>query len=1007
MFVKPGRYIRFNGEECEVIGTAAHSETLEELVVFRAQRDGGRLWARPAAMWNETVDLGGREARRFTHVDDIAPKAPVDNIELKAPVDDIAPKAPAGIHKYSAPSEKIKLFMSLFMGRDDVFAKRWENAKKGTAGYAPACNSAWSPQCPKSGGGKMRCGECPSQNFARFGESAAEKHLTGQMTVGAYPMFLDETCRFLAFDFDGKGKDYSPDALRRDVGAIRAACAEKGISMAVERSRSGQGIHFWMFFAENVPASTARKFGSCLITCAMDKNHSLSFKTYDRMIPAQDTLPKGGFGSLIALPLQKAPRAQGNSAFVDESFNAYPDQWSYLYGVKRYTLDETEAFIRQLSPSGELGDLRRDSEDEKPWEKKRPEPKLARSDFPDAAAIVSANLLHIDKSGFSSAALNALKRLAAFRNPDFYKAQAMRLSTFGKPRIISCSDETERYLSLPRGLADEVREILKGSGAEARFIDKTNGGRSIDVRFNGKLRGEQQQAADALLAHGNGILSAATAFGKTVIGAHLIAERRVNTLVLVHRTSLLAQWQSKLSEFLTIGEEPAAELTPKGRKRKKAAIGQIGGGKNNPSGIVDVAVMQSLVSGGEVKELVRDYGMVIVDECHHVSAFSFEQILKAVNAKYVYGLTATPARQDGHHPIICMHCGKIRYRVDAKEQADARPFEHFVIPRFTRFQKPARQEDGKWPITAIYSDIQDDEPRNSLILQDVISAVEQGRSPIILTERTGHVKYLAARLAQSVKNVISLTGGGTRKKSRETLQTVADIPGDEPFVLVATGKYAGEGFDMPRLDTLFLAMPISWKGTLQQYAGRLHRLYGGKKEVQVYDYVDVHVAMLERMYQKRLRGYASIGYKGKGSPQPLEEAHSIFDGRTFFPVYSADVLAAGSEILIVSPFVAKRRVLSALNYLAAAKAKVTVVTKPPENYAEKDRWKIAECMELLAQHGVAVKTRDRIHQKFAIMDQRVGWYGSINLLSYGASEESIMRIENPDIAGELLRGAQY
>ncbi|MDR3295924.1 MAG: DEAD/DEAH box helicase family protein [Clostridiales Family XIII bacterium] len=383
-----------------------------------------------------------------------------------------------------------------------------------------------------------------------------EKHLKGQMTAGIYPMFPDETCRFLVFDFDGKENDYSPEDLRRDANAIREVCGEKSISMAVERSRSGKGIHFWVFFAECIPVSTARKFGSSLITCAMNKHHELAFKTYDRMIPTQDTLPKGGFGNLIALPLQKMPREQGNSAFVDEEFNVYPDQWNYLSNVKKYSLEETESFIRILSPSGELGNLHRDSEDEKPWEKKKPNPKLEKTDFPDTVKIVSANQLYIDKSGFSSPALNALKRLAAFRNPEFYKAQAMRLSTFGKPRIISCSDETERYLCLPRGLLNEVSEILKDNEVDIQFADESNNGRSIDVRFNGALRGEQQQASDALLAHSNGILSATTAFGKTVVGAHLIAARKVNTLVLVHRTNLLSQWQSRLGEFLVIDEEP-------------------------------------------------------------------------------------------------------------------------------------------------------------------------------------------------------------------------------------------------------------------------------------------------------------------------------------------------------------------------------------------------------------------------------------------------------------------
>ena len=434
-------------------------------------------------------------------------------------------------------------------------------------------------------------------------------------------------------------------------------------------------------------------------------------------------------------------------------------------------------------------------------------------------------------------------------------------------------------MGLPRGLEDDVYKLLENNGAEIFRIDKTNAGREINVAFTGSLRGEQQQAADALLAYDNGILSATTAFGKTVVGAYLIACRKVNTLVLVHLTSLLSQWVERLSNFLLINEEPIIEFTPKGLKRNKGIIGRIGGGKNILGGVIDVAVMQSLIIRGKaeddvIKDLVKDYGMVIVDECHHVSAASFEKILKTVNAKYVYGLTATPTRQDGRHPIIYMHCGKIRYRVDAKKEAEARPFDHFIIPRFTRFQKPAHQDEGKWGINKIYEDIQNDELRNSLIIHDVITSVEQGRNPIILTGRTDHVKYLADKLSLSIKNVIPLIGSATPKQSREALQNVADIPDNEPFVLVATGKYVGEGFDMPRLDTLFLAMPISWKGTLQQYAGRLHRLYEGKKEVQVYDYVDVHVATLEGMYQKRLKGYAGIGYKAKGSPQPIEDVHS-------------------------------------------------------------------------------------------------------------------------------------
>ncbi|MCL1883479.1 MAG: DUF1653 domain-containing protein [Defluviitaleaceae bacterium] len=990
--IKLGKHISFDGIEHSAISTAIHSQTHEVLVIYQAP-DENETWACPASSWSELVEHDGRKVKRFTHIDDMIP------------IVEESREIPEGIHNYSKPAEKVQLFLSLFTGRSDVYAKRWESYKTGRSGYSPDCNNTWTPLCPKTEKKKIKCSECSRQRFKPYDESAVESHLVGDSTIGVYPMLPDETCRFLAFDFDAK--DYNPDDLNRDVAAIRDVCDEIGVSMAIERSRSGKGIHFWILFVENIPASVARKFGSSLITYAMNKHHSLSFKTYDRLIPTQDSLPKGGFGNLIALPLQKHPRNQDNSVFIDSNFNAYPDQWNFLYHVQKYNLSEIEKFIRQLSPDGDLGELQKtsDSEDEKPWETKQiSKAKLTTTDFPDKVKIVHANMLYVEKSGIKSPALNILKRMAAFRNPEFYKAQAMRLSTHNKPRIINCGAETEQYMCLPRGLKDDVCNFFNEYDVKTEHIDEANNGRTIDVNFAGELRGEQQQASDALLAHDNGILSATTAFGKTVVGAYLIASRKVNTLILVHRSNLLTQWIDRLNEFLQINEEPDPEFTPTGRRKKKSVVGQIGGGKTSLSGIVDVAIMQSLVSGDEVKELVKNYGMVIVDECHRGAAFSFEQILKATNAKYVYGLTATPTRKDGHHPIIYMHCGKIRYRVDAKQQAEERPFEHFLIPRFTRFQKPVHRDGDKWEIQDVYTDIQNSEIRNNLIVQDVVAAVEQGRNPIILTERTEHVAILADILSSQLKNVITLTGGLSQKQSREALQNVANIPANESFVLVATGKYVGEGFDMPRLDTLFLAMPISWTGTVQQYAGRLHRLFDGKNEVQIYDYVDVHVQMLEKMHQKRLRSYASIGYKVKDTVPSIEQVHSIFNRKTFFPVYVTDILAAKTEVVIVSPFLYQNRILSELSHLATTAAKVTVITNLPDRYSDEKKEKMNSCITILTNSGVSVKCKDRIHQKFAVIDQRLVWYGSINLLSYGASEESIMRIESVDIAEELLRG---
>lgn len=909
-----------------------------------------------------------------------------------------AENLPSRISVQPDPEGKIRLFMSLFKGREDVYAKRWQN-REGRAGYAPVCRNEWkSGLCRKPA---VKCFDCRHQAYDALDGKVIEAHLRGNIVAGLYPLRRDETCHFLAVDFDDEG-------WQRDCATLREVCVAFGVPVALERSRSGNGAHAWFFFEDPLSASLARKFGFALLTCAMSRRHELTFKSYDRFFPNQDTLPKGGFGNLIALPLQKAAREHGHSVFLDEKFKPYEDQWRFLAGIGRLSEEAIAGLIPRLSPGSELGALRKDDEEaEKPWETERM--RWAGNDFPEEIKLVRANMLYIEKAGIPQRGLNAIKRLAAFRNPEFYKAQALRLSTYGKPPIISCSEETPAYLCLPRGCEADVAGLLDEAGVKMAWSDHTCPGRRINVAFNGNLRDEQIPAAEEMLKHDTGVLAATTAFGKTVIAAKLIAERKVSTLVLTHRRQLLSQWTAKLTEFLEIDEELPILEKKRGRKRKQSLIGQIGAGKSRPSGIIDVAIMQSLNRGDEVKELVKNYGMVIVDECHHVPAFSFEQILKGVHAKYVYGLTATPTRQDGHHPIIFMHCGPIRYRVDARKQAGKRPFDHYVIPRLTSFRAPL-EEEGKDPsIQRLYSAITMNEPRNQRIAEDVLHCFQNGGNALVLTERTAHVALLTAKLQEQIPDVISLTGGKGAKETREALARVSAAPADRPLTLIATGRYIGEGFDEPRLDTLFLAMPISWKGTLQQYAGRLHRLCENKREVRIYDYIDIHVPMLEKMYHKRLAGYAAIGYKARAESVPGESTDIIFDNTTFLPVYKNDLLNAAREILIVSPFVTKRRVSQMLPFLAAAldrKVKVVVVTRPAADFKEKDRPALEETLALLHAAGVHVAYKSNIHQKFAVFDQKIVWYGSINLLSFGRAEESIMRLENPGIADELIGSIQ-
>lgn len=893
------------------------------------------------------------------------------------------------------PTEKIRLFMSLFKGRDDVYAKRWEG-REGRAGYAPVCLNEWKPGiCGKP---EVKCALCEHKSYASLDEQVIEAHLRGNLVAGIYPLRQDEKCHFLAMDFD-------KDGWQQDVSTLKDVCMAFAVPVAIERSRSGHGAHVWFFFADPVAASLARKFGSALLTCAMSQRHQIKFKSYDRFFPNQDTMPKGGFGNLIALPLQKTARQNGNSVFIDERFQPYEDQWAFLAQIRSLFEDEIGALISKLCHGSELGELRQDDEEAtKPWETRRS--KLSQHEFPKVMQVVKANMLYVSKSGLSQRALNALKRLAAFKNPEFYRAQAMRMSTYGKPRIISCSEETSEYLCLPRGCEADLATLLAEAGVEVEWSDKANPGRPIKAAFTGVLREDQELAAEVMLQHDCGVLAAATAFGKTVIAARLIAARKTNTLILTHRQQLLSQWMAKLAQFLEIDAELPVALAKRGRKPRQSLFGQVGAGKANLGGVIDVAIMQSLASGGEVKEFISDYGMVIVDECHHVPAFTFEQILKKVPAKYIYGLTATPARRDGHHPIIFMHCGPVRYRADAKKEASRRPFEHLVIPRFTGFRVPIDREEKEMSIQEFYSRIAMDEWRNQLIVDDVIRAHENGRNALVLTERTAQVKLLAGKLGEKIPEVITLTGGRGRKETKNLLARIAATPAGGQLTLVATGRYIGEGFDEPRLDTLFLAMPISWKGTLQQYAGRLHRWFQNKKEVQIYDYVDIHVSILEKMYQKRLAGYAAIGYRAKGESLAAEPSDIIFDNTNFLPVYRNDLMNAARQAVIVSPFVTRRRARQMLPNLEAALAKrvsVVVVTRPIDAYKEKDRLALEETFASLKDAGVRLMFKANIHQKFAVIDQKFVWYGSINLLSYGSAQESLMRLESPNIAQELLK----
>jgi superfamily II DNA or RNA helicase len=749
----------------------------------------------------------------------------------------------------STPAEKIDLFRSLFRGREDVYPRRFESKKSGRAGYAPACGNEWVRGiCEKP---RIKCADCPHRAFLPVTDEVIRWHLSGKDTngqdfvAGVYPMWLDETCHFLAMDFD-------KESWHEDVLAVMATCRSLEISSALERSRSGNGGHVRLFFTEPVPATLARKLGAFILTETMEQRPELGFASYDRLFPNQDTLPRGGFGNLIALPMQKVPRENGHSMFVDETFTPYPDPWAFLSSIRRLSRSRIESIVQDAESRGRVVGVRfalANDDEPEPWNSppsRRYRDPPVTGPFPEKIEMVLGDQIYLAKEDLTPSLHNRMLRLAAFQNPEFYRAQAMRLSTYEKPRIIACGEDLPAHVGLPRGCLQDAVELLRGLKIAPMIHDQRIAGTPLELQFSGTLRPEQETAAAAMLAHDTGVLSATTAFGKTVLAAHLIAARGVNTLVLVHRQQLLEQWVERLSSFLGL---PAK------------SIGRLGGGHKKLTGNIDVALIQSLVRKGIVDDRVADYGHLIIDECHHLSAHSFELVARRAKARFVLGLSATVVRKDGHHPIIFMQCGPVRHRVDARQQADARPFSHHVIVRSTGLRSMAEPDpDKRLEYQNLCAEIIHSEPRNAMIRDDVVAALGEGRSPLVLTERTGHVGILADLIRPHASHLIILQGGMGRKSLEHEILQLAAAPANESRVVIATGKFVGEGFDDPRLDTLFLTMPVSWRGIIAQYAGRLHRLHDGKREVRVHDYADLDIPMLSRMFDKRCAGYEAVGY---------------------------------------------------------------------------------------------------------------------------------------------------
>lgn len=736
--------------------------------------------------------------------------------------------------KNISSEEKVKIFMEIFKGRTDLYAKRWTSNKTGKSGYSPVCKNEFSAyKCDKP---RIKCNECPYRELLPLTEDVVLKHLKGDITIGIYPLLPGDLCNFLAIDFDNK-------TYEKDVIAFWNTCDDLGIPIYVEKSRSGDGAHVWIFFEESISARIARKMGNILLTKTMEKA-SLDLDSYDRLFPNQDTMPKGGFGNLIALPFQGKSSKSGNTVLVDKYFDVQDNQLDILTNIKRIKSDEIYEFIDKYKED----------------DYKEPEPEEISDDdipkkdnikntlFTNNIECIIENQIYIKKLKLLPNEITYLKRLASFTNPKFYELQKLRMPIFYKttPRIISCFEEDDRFLILPRGCLEKIKEICEKSNVKLIIKDKREKGIETEYNFIGKLNKKQENAMNELITHETGVLCATTGFGKTVIGANIISKLKTNTLVIVNRNNLLEQWKERLSYFLDTN---------------KKEIGQCGASKEKLNGKLDVASFQALFKKDNIEELVKNYGLVIVDECHHVAAFSFEKVLKAIRSKYVYGLTATPTRKDGWHKIIYMQCGDIRVRVSNKELKQNKEMEHTVIVKKTNYKYIPTEEKDKIQISEILSDMCHNVFRNSLIIEDIGKCISEGRIPIVLTERVEHLNILREQLEYMNVPVVIYKGNMGKKKTKEIQDILKEADeNNKSRIILATSSSIGEGFDDSRLDTLFLTMPVSWKGRIIQYVGRLHREHEDKEKVIVYDYLD-NMKVLEKMYNRRIKGYKIAGYE--------------------------------------------------------------------------------------------------------------------------------------------------
>ena len=905
-----------------------------------------------------------------------------------------------------------RMFYSMFWGRTDVFARRSKNGN-----YFPQCENRWKDECPVKQGKERTCPkDCALRRYRRLEPWIIAKHLKGEKedgtdVIGAYPLLPDGTCRFIVFDFDnhekGSGADdfkNPDDHFKDEVNALRSICDQNEVPYVVERSRSGKGAHLWIFFDKPISAKLARNFGFLLLDKGMTSVNLRSFQYYDRIYPSQNV--SSGIGNLIALPLQGDALKKGNSAFIDENWNAYADQWNVLFNTRKLKRDDVLSLMAKwqadlAQEKGLLTDFSV-SERPRPW---RRNDKFSDEDVIGNLHIVLGDGVYVDALNLMPRLQNQIRSLCAFDNPIFYKNKALGYSNYYNFSTIYLGKDIDGYIKLPRGLKEKLISELDRGEIPYDIEDQRNTGRPIRVEFKGDLRTKQDLAAEAMFSNDNGILNAATGFGKTVIASYLIAMRKLNTLIILQNSQLIDQWMKELNEFLEIGEHPAEYETKGGKKkRRESVIGILQANKDTLSGIIDIAMVGSLYKKGDFHERINSYGMVIIDECQHSASNTFIEVLKKIDAKYVYGLSANLDRSDDLDKITLMMIGPIRHRYTAFQRSLDNKIRHYIVPRFTRVVDFEQENDD---INRLYNLICYHKDRNKQIVQDVRQCISTGKTPLILTRFKEHAKLLYEELKEDSDHVFLVYGDNSAKENRAILGGLKSIDKSETIILIATGQMIGEGFDFPRLDVLFLTSPVSREGRLEQFVGRVDRIFEGKEEVFVYDYIDPHISSFSKMYKKRLKIYKKIGFGvSQREQKDRQSTDAIYDYSSYSEVFERDLMNANKSIVISSGSIIQDkidRLIDIMSYKQEDGIKVTVITSDADNNAleNSDDAIVLKMIMDMKNAGFYVYCKDSVEECFAIIDDDLVWYGGVNLLGKEDVRDNLIRLKDAKVAAEL------